>query len=512
MDYEYIIYPYDNLTHDVVLIAEDITKAVTTQSLILATQWLNLFDADYRLEFRNYNTFERLFIYTDLKYDVINCIITFLHERKIIYNGCEEMAEVINVAERFSLTKLVKSCLMHIHTISMKNNKYLFWGWKLGKRYNDQNRIIIWRKILYVTPKEYKNDKELMDGFLELDYQDLITFLRDSRLNVWSEREVLEMGLFWYKHNEKRYDLEYKIFLDDLFKCFKINLRTERDFFEELIAKYYPEMDKVQFTYLEVDKLRCPRDVMVQVGGVSANGLYSRLQMFDTRKGSWIYIRGINLPQGIANFASVVKNSKIYICGGSKDDIILNDVYELDMNTLIWSRKSSMHYPRTFHQLIVYNGEIYAIGGKTSVVAQTRLASFEKYNPEKNIWTVLKPMPVSRSDFGAVVVKDNLIVSGGFNGEEILFTSNVYNFTTEEWKDGPVMGIPRKGHALVLWGDDKIVAIGGNFLRNRLVSCEATTLDGSYFEEIESLAIGRSNFAVAVYRGKIYVCGGFTHF
>uniref|UniRef100_A0A0K0F573 Spermatocyte protein spe-26 (inferred by orthology to a C. elegans protein) n=1 Tax=Strongyloides venezuelensis TaxID=75913 RepID=A0A0K0F573_STRVS len=510
MDYEYIAPPYDNLTHDVVLICHDKHLAVTTKSSTLAAEWLNLFDADYKLDFKNYGMFERLFIYTDLSIEVLRCIITFLHERKLVYNNIEELIDVIDASERFSLNQLIKTSLRNIHRASLINKSYLFWGWRIGNKYGDQNANILWREILYYTPIYYTNDKKITSGFLNLSFPELITFLKNQKLNVPSERKVLEMALFWFTHNEERYGISYQYFLSEIFGCFRIRVDMEREFAEELIKNYYPDMTLSMFPLIELTKCRYPRDVMIQLGGVRERGALSRLQIFDTRTGLWAYVRGINLPQSIANFASETIGSKIYVSGGSRNDIILNELYELDTTTYTWSRRSGMNYPRCFHRLLVYKGELYALGGKADMKATDRLSSFEKYDSKRNVWVVLKPMPVSRSDFGAVIINNYLIASGGYSGSEILSSSHIYDFNTDEWIDGPTLNIPRKGHALVQYDSNKIVAIGGAFQDARLNSCEIAGIDQQYFNEFPPLIKERSNFGGTLYNDKIYVCGGYT--
>ncbi|CEF65016.1 Kelch repeat type 1 and BTB/Kelch-associated domain and Galactose oxidase, beta-propeller domain-containing protein [Strongyloides ratti] len=510
MDYEYIIFPYDDLTHDVVLISCNKRDAVTTRSIILAVEWLNLFDADYHLEFKNYGIFERLFIYTDIRYEILKCITTFLHERKLVYNNIEELVEVIEISERFDLTQLIKSILKNIHTASLNNKSYLFWGWRIGNKYGDQNKNMLWREILYYTPINYTTDKNVTAGFVNLSFPELISFLKDQRLNVPNERKVLEMALFWFKNNEKIYGINYNYFLNEIFTCFRIRLDMEHEFAEELIKDYYPDMTLSMFPLLELSKCRYPRDVMIQLGGVREKGALNRIQIFDTRTGNWVYTRGINLPQTVANFSSETIGSKIYISGGSKNDVISNELFELNTTTFTWNRKSGMNYPRCFHRLLAYKGKLYALGGKAEIRATDRLTTFERYDPATNVWTILKPMPVARSDFGALIINDCLVASGGYSGSEILSSSHIYNFKTDEWREGPILTIPRKGHALIQIDTNKIVAIGGAWHETRLNSCECAIIDQYYFEEFPSLLKNRSNFGAISYNEKIYVCGGYT--
>uniref|UniRef100_A0A0N4Z0K1 Kelch-like protein n=1 Tax=Parastrongyloides trichosuri TaxID=131310 RepID=A0A0N4Z0K1_PARTI len=510
MDYEYLVYPYDNLTHDTVLISKDKSLAVTTQSHMIALNWLNLFDENYRLEFKNYGPMERLLIYTDIRYEVLKCIITYLHERKIHFNNDEEMVEVIDVAEHFSIDKLVKNYINQVYSFSMKNINYLYWGWKMTCKYDEIYRKSLWKEILYCTPLKYLDNENIKQGFISLKLYDLHIFLKDQYLNVKSEREVLDMALFWYKNNDKRYAISYRYFLNELLPCFKIRLKFEREFAEELIKKYYPDKTLSVFSNITLEKCRYPRDIMLQIGGVRDGMPFNKIQIYDTRVERWRYIHGLRLPPGYTNFATTIINSKVYISGGSKDDTIYNDFYEFDMNTYICNRLSGMNYPRCFHQLLLYNNEIYALGGKSHNGSIERLDAFEKYNLKTKVWTTLKPMSYPRSDFGAIIINDCLIATGGYSNGMLLSSSSIYDFKTEEWSEGPEMNIPRKGHALIQLDDNKIIVVGGVCNRTPLNICEVLTVGGYMFEEFPSLNVGRSNFAFARYNGKIYVCGGFT--
>lgn len=68
---------------------------------------------------------------------------------------------------------------------------------------------------------------------------------------------------------------------------------------------------------------------------------------------------------------------------------------------------ASMEKERSHLQAVVYNGKIYAVGGKSYSVrlggARKVLNSCEVYDPETDTWSFTEPMKSARCLFGAAV-------------------------------------------------------------------------------------------------------------
>jgi len=89
------------------------------------------------------------------------------------------------------------------------------------------------------------------------------------------------------------------------------------------------------------------------------------------------------------------------------------------------------------------------------------LASIEVYDPSKGFWKIYSHLPDPRSGVRAVVLGDRIYILGGFNGTG----------------------------------------------RLRTVACFTPGLSRCTWHEVPSMINRRSNFAVSVLEGKIYVSG-----
>jgi YD repeat-containing protein len=111
-------------------------------------------------------------------------------------------------------------------------------------------------------------------------------------------------------------------------------------------------------------------------------------------------------------FGSAVLNGKIYVAGG-KDD---NTMEMYDPLTGEWENVASMTAPRSYLDLIAYNGKIYAIGGFDGIDA---LDSIEEYNPDTNSWRICSDiLSTPQYLLNAFVLDEKILMIGGEIGRE----------------------------------------------------------------------------------------------
>lgn len=67
---------------------------------------------------------------------------------------------------------------------------------------------------------------------------------------------------------------------------------------------------------------------------------------------------------------------------------------------------------------------IYALGGFNG---RTRMANAERYFVDNNQWEEIPPMARQRSDAAACATNGKVYVCGGFNGQEVLSSVEVYD-------------------------------------------------------------------------------------
>uniref|UniRef100_H2XVI1 Uncharacterized protein n=1 Tax=Ciona intestinalis TaxID=7719 RepID=H2XVI1_CIOIN len=90
---------------------------------------------------------------------------------------------------------------------------------------------------------------------------------------------------------------------------------------------------------------------------------------------------------------------------------------------------------------VVYNDEIYAIGGRG-------LKSVERYNIRTNTWTKVSSLNHERDGSCACVVNGKIYVIGGLS-DDVSKSIEAYDATINEWKIETNMETPRS-HASVV--------------------------------------------------------------
>ena len=88
---------------------------------------------------------------------------------------------------------------------------------------------------------------------------------------------------------------------------------------------------------------------------------------------------------------------------------------------------------RCSHQAVVLNDKLYAIGGRGETGAT--LSSVESLNlqtPNAN-WTYEPNLSIRRSNFGATIADNKIMVAGGFDGHNIIGDVEWYSDMTKTW-------------------------------------------------------------------------------
>jgi N-acetylneuraminic acid mutarotase len=126
-------------------------------------------------------------------------------------------------------------------------------------------------------------------------------------------------------------------------------------------------------------------------------------------------------------FAGAV-NGKIYVIGGRIGSPFItvssnvDVVEEYDPSTDMWGAiKSRMPTPRSGGGWATYNGKIYTTGGELQTPQYLgAFRAFEAYDPLKNVWEILPPLPSPRHGVAGAVIGNKIhfvsgkITSGGY--------------------------------------------------------------------------------------------------
>ena len=108
----------------------------------------------------------------------------------------------------------------------------------------------------------------------------------------------------------------------------------------------------------------------------------------------------------------------------------------------------------------VVNGKLYVVGGRVGGL-EHNLDANEVYDPVKNTWTSLEPMPSKRGGLAAASSTDgDIYVFGGEENAGTFNNNEKYDPNTDKWTEESPMPTARHGLASVAI-DDKIYVIGG---------------------------------------------------
>lgn len=155
-------------------------------------------------------------------------------------------------------------------------------------------------------------------------------------------------------------------------------------------------------------------------------------QVYDPATDSWS--TGTPINTGVQGYASAVLNDKIYVIGGSRQPVSIDNAKITDANQVFnpktseWSLSAHLPSVNSYGAAAATEGymvpeRIYCIGGYSSGAFSglTRV-----YFPENNSWNIVEPMPTSRAYLSIAVVNDVLYAIGGFDGEKWLNTNEQY--------------------------------------------------------------------------------------
>ena len=188
-------------------------------------------------------------------------------------------------------------------------------------------------------------------------------------------------------------------------------------------------------------------------------------------------------------------------------------------DTLNWKTGAPLPQPVQEIYSDVYNGLIYVGGG--ILAGDRKTDQFTAYDPKKDEWVNLAPLPASRHHITLSAQGDSIYGVGGFSGVypnwQAHDTVTSYNIQTNTWSEAASLPEPRGEHVSAVV-NDKIYVIGGrvpNVAEADHFDEYEDTVSGRVFDtvsqrwtEIADAPTARNSAAAAVINGLIYVVGG----
>ena len=126
---------------------------------------------------------------------------------------------------------------------------------------------------------------------------------------------------------------------------------------------------------------------------------------------------------------------------------------------ILLQEEQCRNYPAGVHR---FGDNVYIVGGQES--------KMEKYDVVKNEMKTLPSLPYKVWNMASVAYKDNIIIMGGWDGEESLNDVVMFNVTTHEYKKLPSMLEKRHDCTAVIMGD--VIVVMGDENKTELNSVE----------------------------------------
>jgi serine/threonine-protein kinase PknK len=113
-----------------------------------------------------------------------------------------------------------------------------------------------------------------------------------------------------------------------------------------------------------------------------------------------------------------------------------------------WTRAAEIPTPREHLGAASDGRYLYAVGGRRLSAADNSPA-FERYDPEKDSWTELDPMPKLAGAVGAAFLDGRVIAVGGEGTNSVLDAAQAYDVRQKAWSQLSPLPEPRHGSSVV---------------------------------------------------------------
>jgi hypothetical protein len=171
-----------------------------------------------------------------------------------------------------------------------------------------------------------------------------------------------------------------------------------------------------------------------------------------------------------------------------------------------WTYGQSMSQRRSYIAAAELGGQIYAAGGMVGETGR-RLATFQRYDPEANSWTTLRPLPEPVRAADAAAVAGRVYVIGGDdvdgNGTDVY----AYDPARDAWRTRAPLPEPRFNHAAVALGD-RIYVLGGFHDAEEHDDVFVYDVAADSWSEAAPLPRPNHAFGAVIFRGEIWMIGG----
>ncbi|XP_058041508.1 kelch-like protein 34 isoform X2 [Ahaetulla prasina] len=150
-------------------------------------------------------------------------------------------------------------------------------------------------------------------------------------------------------------------------------------------------------------------NAIIAIGGQSEDKkLHSSVEIYDISKDRWTKLH--DLPCKVHGHAGTVCKNTIYISGGKYmgQSNTSKDMYALSNLEGEWRKQAPMSIARFGHKMATIRDSVFIFLGFYEPFSE-----IEKYDPDQNQWTRLRPLVYDRYSYGLALVEETAILIGG---------------------------------------------------------------------------------------------------
>jgi N-acetylneuraminic acid mutarotase len=240
--------------------------------------------------------------------------------------------------------------------------------------------------------------------------------------------------------------------------------------------------------------------------------------MASPAQGAWTTLQPA--PSKRTEVAAAAVAGKIYLIGGFSEPslsnlsnlTITNAVEEYDPATNLWSTRASLPVGLHHVGIAAVGGTVYVAGGftKSLLSVWNPVATLYRFDPTRNTWTELAPMPTARGALAMTEISGQLIAIGGHTEQGNSAAVERYDPRTNTWTTAAALPTPRD-HLAAAAVDSRVYAIGGRLNRDygrNLAVTEVYDPITNAWSKAPDMPTARSGITAAVLHDTIYVLGG----
>ncbi|KAL7334693.1 hypothetical protein PS15p_200283 [Mucor circinelloides] len=267
-------------------------------------------------------------------------------------------------------------------------------------------------------------------------------------------------------------------------------------------------------------------------GGCDTSLCFNTLYILDMDTMTWSKPRTINQqgpPPCRAHSCTVVerdlgsgkRSHQLYIFGGGNGPDYFQDIYVLDVETLVWSKPNieadTRPSKRRAHTTCLWDDKIIVIGGGDGARALDDVHMLDISNPHAQVlrWEKLQTSgspPPARGYHTSNLVKDKLVVFGGSDGHDCFEDVHVLDLVKKRWSQIDLdRKIPRLAHTSTQVGS-YVFVIGGHDGRRYSQEVLLFNLVTMSWEARKVYGVApnpRGYHTTVLYDSRLYVLGGY---